>query len=290
MAERSAAGALERADRRLGWLLCAPAVLAIAAIAAFPLAFTFWESLHLHDLRMPWRGRPFIGLGNYAEALSDARFWQALAHTVAFASVSVGLEIVLGLALALLLHRSFAARGLARTLALLPWAMPTVVAALLWQFVFESRSGATWLSDARAAWIPIVLADVWKTTPFVALLLLAGLQAIDPALYEAASIDGANAWQRFWHVTVPGLRPALLVAVVFRVLDALRVFDLIYVLTAGGPGTATEPLALYAWNALLRNLRFGYGSALSMVAFALSAGLAWLSIRIGAATLLGDRR
>jgi ABC-type sugar transport system permease subunit len=290
MAERGATLALERADRRLGWLLCAPAVLAISAIAAFPLAYTFWESLHLHDLRMPWRGRPFIGLGNYAEALSDARFWQALAHTVAFAAVSVGLEITLGLALALLLHRSFAARGLARTLALLPWAMPTVVAALLWQFVFESRSGATWLSDARAAWIPIVLADVWKTTPFVALLLLAGLQAIDPALYEAASIDGANGWQRFWHVTLPGLRPALLVAVVFRVLDALRVFDLIYVLTAGGPGTATEPLALYAWSALLRNLRFGYGSALSMVAFALSAGLAWLSIRVGAATLLGDRR
>jgi len=290
MAERSAAAVIERDERRLGWLLCAPALLAVATIAAFPLAYTFWESLHLHDLRMPWRGRPFIGLGNYAEALGDARFWQSLAHTALFAITSVGLELVLGLALALLLHRSFAARGVARTLALLPWAMPTVVAALLWQFVFESRSGTAWLSDAHRAWIPIILADVWKTTPFVALLLLAGLQAIDPALYEAASIDGANAWQRFWHVTLPGLGPALLVALVFRCLDALRVFDLIYVLTAGGPGTATEPLALYAWSALLRNLRFGYGSALSMVAFAISATLAWLAIRIGGTTLLGGRR
>jgi ABC-type sugar transport system permease subunit len=303
MAERSGTGrgapalrgdaamALERAEQRLGLMLCAPAVLAIAVIAAFPLAYTFWESLHLHDLRMPWRGRPFIGLGNYAEALADARFWQALGHTVLFASTSVGLEVLLGLALALLLDRSFAARGMARTLALLPWAMPTVVAALLWQFVFEPRGGeASWLSDARLAWIPIVLADVWKTTPFVALLLLAGLQAIDPALYEAASIDGASGWQRFWHVTLPGLRPALLVALVFRGLDALRVFDLVYVLTGGGPGTATEPLALYSWSALLRNLRFGYGSALSMVAFALSATLAWLAIRLGGNALLGGRR
>jgi ABC-type sugar transport system permease subunit len=177
-----------------------------------------------------------------------------------------------------------------------------VVAALLWRFVFEPGGAAdmllsalhvrspTWLSDAQLAWLPIVLADVWKTSPFVALLLLAGLQAIDPALYEAASIDGASAWQTFWHVTLPGLRPALIVALVFRSLDALRVFDLVYVLTAGGPGTATEPLALYSWSALMHNLRFGYGSALSMLAFALTAGLAWLYIGVGGSALLGGRR
>jgi ABC-type sugar transport system permease subunit len=294
---------LERAEQRLAWALCAPAVIVICVIAAFPLAYTFWESLHLHDLRMPWRGRPFIGLANYAEAAADARFWSALGHTLLFAGASVSLELVFGLALALLLHRGMVARGLARTLALLPWAMPTVVAALLFRFVFEPGGAAdalfsvahrgeapTWLSDARLAWLPIVLADVWKTSPFVALLLLAGLQAIDPALYEAASIDGANAWQAFRHVTLPGLRPALLVALVFRSLDALRVFDLVYVLTAGGPGTATEPLALYSWSALMRNLRFGYGSALSMLAFALTAALAWLYIRVGGSALLGARR
>jgi ABC-type sugar transport system permease subunit len=292
----------ERSDLRLAALLCAPALLSIAAVALFPLAYTLWESLHLHDLRMPWRGRPFIGLDNYAEALSDARFWDALAHTALFALLTVSLELVLGLALALLLNRSFAGRGLARTLALLPWAMPTVVVALVWRFLFEPAGAADtlllaagaeraplWLSDAKLAWLPIVLADVWKTTPFVALLLLAGLSAIDPMLYEAARIDGAGPLQRLWHVTLPGLLPALLVAIIFRSVDALRVFDLIFVLTSGGPGTATEPLSMYAFVALLRNLRFGYGSALAVIVFILTLGLALAFMRVGRRALLGDR-
>jgi multiple sugar transport system permease protein len=276
-------GGEERREARLAWAFCAPALVAIAAVALFPLAWTAWESLHLHDLRMPWRGEPFLGLANYAEALGDGRFWGALAHTVFFTAVSVTFELVLGLALALALHRAFAGRGLARTLTLLPWALPTVVAALVWRFLFEG-TGA--LTDPRAAWIPVILADVWKTAPFVALLLLAGLQGIDAELYEAARVDGASAWQQLWHVTLPLLRPALAVAVVFRSLDALRVFDLIYVLTNGGPGTATEPLALYTFASLLQDLRFGYGSALSLILFALSFGLAWLYVRLAGAALL----
>jgi multiple sugar transport system permease protein len=268
---------------RLAWALCSPALVAIAAMALFPLAWTAWESLHLHDLRMPWRGRPFVGVGNYAEVLGDDRFWGALGHTVFFTAASVVLEIALGLALALALHRAFVGRGLARTTALLPWALPTVVAALVWRFLFEG-TGA--LTDPRAAWLPVILADVWKTTPFVALLLLAGLQSIEAELYEAARVDGANAWQQLWHVTLPLLRPALAVAVVFRSLDALRVFDLIYVLTNGGPGTATEPLALYTFASLLQDLRFGYGSAISMILFALSFALAWIYVRLAGAALL----
>jgi ABC-type sugar transport system permease subunit len=298
-AAHAAAGRSERREARAAWGLAAPALAAIAATALFPLALTLWESLHLHDLRTPWRGRPFIGLAHYAEALGDPRMHAAAAHTALFTAVSVTLELTLGLALALLLQRSFRGRGLARTTALLPWAVPTVVAALVWRFLFEGPGAPAnqlmaglgwpppvWFADAQLACIPIVAADVWKTTPFVALLLLAGLQAIDPALYDAARVDGAGAWQRFWHVTLPLLRPALGIALLFRALDALRVFDLIYVLTGGGPGTATEPLALYNFDVLFRDLRFGFGSALSMLVFGAAFLLGWLYVRLAGAALL----
>jgi ABC-type sugar transport system permease subunit len=179
--------------------------------------------------------------------------------------------------------------------ALLPWAIPTVVAALIWRFMFESPGGLvnalltgvgliaapiTWLADPMAAWLPVVLADVWKTTPFVALLLLAGLQQIDSAVYESAALDGAGAFRQLVHITIPLLRPALAVAVIFRSLDAFRVLDVIYVLTGGGPGTVTEPLSLYAFSATFRDLRFGYGAALSTIVFAVSFLLALGWIRL----------
>jgi ABC-type sugar transport system permease subunit len=294
----------ERSDRALGLMLVAPALGLVCAVALFPLGYTVWESLHLHDLHMPWRGRPWIGLGNYAEALHDARFFGALGHTLFFVAASVSLELVLGLGLALLLHRPFAGRGVARTLALLPWALPSVVAALVWQFMFEGQAGIAaliawlpgdlrapvWFADPLLAWVPIVLADVWKTTPFVALLLMAGLQGIDRELFEAAQIDGANRWQTFRHVILPGLRPALLLALIFRTLDGFRVFDLVYVLSGGGPGTATEPLSLYAFSSLLRDLRFGYGSALSVIVFVVTALLAGLYVRVGRRSLLPGER
>jgi ABC-type sugar transport system permease subunit len=253
-----------------------------------------WESLHLHDLRMPWLGRPFVGLANYGEILGDPRFWGALGHTAFFAVTSVAVELVLGLLFALAMNQAFRGRAVVRAAVLVPWAIPTVVAALLWRFMFESRAGIAnavlvrvgfihqpivWLVHATTAWVPVILADVWKTTPFVALLLLAGLQNIDRTLYEAAAVDGAGTWWRLWHITIPLLRPAILVALIFRTLDAFRVFDLIYVLTNGGPGTSTEPVALYAFNALLQNLRFGYGSALSVVIFLITFGLAMAYVR-----------
>jgi ABC-type sugar transport system permease subunit len=282
-------------DTALAWRLMAPALVLLVAIAIVPLGATLWESLHRHDLRLPWLGRPFVGLSNYVGALADDRARGALAQTVAFAAISVALEVGLGLALALTLDGLRRGRALARVVVLLPWALPAVVAALIWRFLFDSESGlisaaaaATGLVDARfdwfshpyAAWVPIVLGDVWKTTPFVALLLLAGLQTIDPALHEAARLDGAGPWRRFVRVTLPLLRPALLVALVFRTLDAFRVFDLVYVLTGGGPGTATEVVSITAFTALFQDLRFGYGSALSMLVFAGSFLLAVVYVRL----------
>lgn len=280
-------------------MMLAPALVVLGALAVLPMLWTVWESLHQHDLRMPWQGRPFVGLAQYVALAGDVRFRAALGHTALFTGVTVALELTLGLALAMIMHRVVRGRAAVRAAALLPWAMPTVVVALLWRFVFESRTGAAnailtsmgvigepvaWLADPVAAWVPLMLADVWKTTPFVALLLLAGLQSIDPVLYEAAAVDGAGAWARVRRITLPMLRHAILVAVIFRVLDAFRVFDLVYVLTSGGPGTATEPVALYTFTALLQHLRFGYGSAMSVVILGIAMVLAILCVR-----LLGER-
>ena len=281
-------------EERLAWLMVSPAALVVAAIAIFPLLWTIWESMHAHDLRMPARGRPFVGLRHYVELGANARFWAALAHTAIFTVVSVTLELLLGLALALLLHRVGRARGALRTITLLPWALPTVVAALLWRFMFSDGGvadavlghtgpgahGVGWLVDATLAWVPLVLADVWKTTPFVALLLLAGLAQIDETLYDAARVDGASRWQQLTHITLPMLRPALLVVLVFRTLDAFRIFDLVYVITGGGPGTATEPLSLHAFTTLMADLRFGRGAALSVIVFAVAFALALLYARL----------
>ena len=288
----------ERREARLAWWLVAPALGTILLVALFPLLWTVWESLHLHDLRMPWLGQPFVGLDNYVEAAGDPRFHRALGHTLLFTAATVTLELVLGCALALAMNRAFRGRGLVRAAILVPWAIPTVVSALLWRFMFEGRAGIVnllfaeppvWFIHPLLAWVPVILADVWKTTPFVALLLLAGLQNIDASLYEAARIDGASAWRQFRHVTLPLLKPAILVALIFRTLDAFRVFDLIYVMTGGGPGTSTEPIALYTFNSLLQNLRFGYGSALSVIVFLVTFLLALGYIRFLGAGLTDTR-
>jgi ABC-type sugar transport system permease subunit len=286
---------LEARERRLAAAMLAPALGSVLLVALVPLLWTFWESLHGHDLRTPWLGRPFVGLSNYLALARDARFWSSLAHTALFAATAVTLELVLGLLIALGLEGLRRGRGLARMVVLLPWAVPTVVAGLVWRFLFEGRTGianallvgagllaepVTWLAREPAAWVPVILADVWKTTPFVALLLLAGLQNIPADLHEAARVDGAGAWHRFGHVTLPLLAPALLVAGLFRTLDALRVFDLIYVLTGGGPGTSTEPASLYTFDQLLQSLRFGYGSAAAMALFLAAFLVALLWIRL----------
>jgi multiple sugar transport system permease protein len=268
-------------EARLAWGLMAPALLLLAVLGVLPLVAGIVESFFQHDLRLPWLGRPFIGLANYREAVGDPRLLEALAHTVVFTAVSVALELVAGLGMALALDALSRWRGVARLIVLLPWALPTVVAALVWRLMFEGRPGAgvDWLAGAHAAWVPLVAADVWKTTPFVALLLLAGLQGVDRTLYAAARLDGAGAWHRFVHVTLPLLRPALVVAAVFRALDGFRVFDLVFVLTGGGPGTATEVVSLYAFATLLQHLRFGYGAAISTIVFAAGFLMALAAVR-----------
>ena len=256
----------------------------ILVVALFPLAWTVWESLHLHDLRMPWLGRPFIGLGNYLEALSDrALLGRAGAHRRCSRSPASPSSCCSACVLALAMNRAFRGRGLMRAAVLVPWAMPTVCRALLWRFMFEGDAGI-----ANAVLVELGVLDqpiVWFVRPGGRLGAAgAGRRVEDDAVRGAAAarrtaehrslaLRGGphrrrrRPWRQFRHVTLPLLRPAMLVALIFRTLDAFRVFDLIYVMTGGGPGTATEPIALYTFNALLQNLRFGYGSALSVIVF-----------------------
>src|SRR5690606_15527834 len=268
------------------WML-APALGVLCLVALGPLLATLWQSLFVIDLRMPDTASTVPSLRNYMELFRDPRLWGALLRTVFFVGVSVSLELTLGLVLALALRRATGGLGALRAAVILPWAIPTVVAGLVFRFLFEGSGSLAnvalaatgildaplhWLTQEGSAWVPVILADVWKTTPFVTLLLLAALSGIDPRLYEAAEVDGAYRWRQFLHVTMPLLKPALLVVLLFRCLDALRVFDLIYVLTQGGPGTATEPLALYTFTTLFSHLEFGKGAALSVIIVGL-AGL-----------------
>ncbi|MFQ5663926.1 MAG: carbohydrate ABC transporter permease [Terriglobia bacterium] len=254
--------------------LLAPAVLYAAALALVPVLFTVGLSFHR---QLPiFNISRFVGLENYAFLLRDARFWNALGNTAYFVALSVTLELGLGLGFALLLNQKFRGRGLARALVLLPWAVPNVVGARFWEWIFNADYGVlnyllgvkiNWLGDPGWALHAAVLADVWKTTPFAVLLLLAGLQVIPAELYQAARIDGATPWQLFRHITLPLLKPVILLVLLFRSMDAARIFDLIFVLTGGGPANETETLAVYAYKLLYRTLQFGYGSALAVATF-----------------------
>jgi ABC-type sugar transport system permease subunit len=279
-------------DSRLARLFVAPVIVIVAATAIVPIASTVWAALHQRDLRLPWLGQPFIGLGNFIEAVGDRRFIEAVVHTLVFTAITVPIELTLGLAVAIVMQHVQRGRAIVRASALLPWAIPTVVAALVWRLVFDNTTAVTgfeWFSSPRAAWVPIIAADVWKTTPFVAVLLLAGLQTIDPDIYDSARLDGASSRRQLFTITLPLLAPTMIVAAAFRTLDALRIFDLPYVMTGGGPGTATEPLSLYAFIALMERLRFGYGSALSISVFALTFLVALAFVRsLGRATFVEE--
>lgn len=283
------------AERRLAVCLLAPALGVVGIFALGPIGWAAWLSLRSMHLALPWLPKGFVGLANYAGLLKAPRLWAALGHTLLFVGASVGTELLLGLAAALLLRRLTIGQGFARTSLLLPWAMPTVVAAVVWRYLTNPTSGiivvllrglgqgddaTVLLARPATAWAVILLTDIWKTTPFIVLILLAGLQAIPPVLYEAAAADGATAWARFRRITLPLLRPAILVALVFRTLQAVKVFDHIYALTGGGPGTATETVAFLAYDALLRELDFGFGSAAAFLVLGLSAGLAALYARL----------
>jgi trehalose/maltose transport system permease protein len=261
---------------RLAWLLVLPTLLAVVLVAGYPLAQVFYWSLFKADIAFV-EPPEFVGLENYLFLLKDPDFRQALWNTLKFTLISVSLETVLGLAIALIVHSSFRGRGLVHTAILIPWAIPTVVSAKMWQWMLHDVYGVinvlgvklgilsqkvAFLARPELILPAIIAVDVWKTTPFMALLLLAGLQLIPEELYEAASIDGASRWQQFWSITLPLLTPALVVALIFRTLDALRVFDVIFVMSGVNPTTRT--LAVYNRQTLIDFQDLGYGSALSV--------------------------
>jgi ABC-type sugar transport system permease subunit len=301
---RKRTSSLTRADARLGVTLVLPAVITIVAIIFMPLAVAFWDSLHQLSLRFVNAPRPLIGLQNYGAILADSRWHNALRVTLTTAVTSVFAQLVLGMVIALALNRAFFGRGLMRAAVLVPWALTSVVSAKMWAWIFDTRYGVmndilmrlqlidqplVWMARADLALPAMIVAEIWKTTPFMALLLLAGLQLIPNDLYEAASIDGASAWQRFWAITLPLLKPTILVALLFRTIDALKLYDLPRVLTNGGPGQATETLSIYTYNTLFNNLNFGYGSALAVTTFLVIMLCAFIFIRILGAPAQGGR-
>ena len=269
--------ARQRADRRAGLAFVAPAALTLAALALYPGLWVLWLSL---QQRIPiFRIARFVGLDHYAFLASDPRFWNAARVTLVFTVVSVGLELVLGLAVALALQRQRAGRRLALSLLLLAWALPSVVTAKLFEWLYHPSAGLVnvllggrswnWLGDPALALPGLIVADVWRTMPFVALLCYARLLTIPPEVYEAARVDGAGRVSTLSSITLPLLRSILLVALLFRTLDALRAFDLMYVLTGGGPANTTETLTVYAYRTLFQTLQLGFGAAIGVVIFAL---------------------
>jgi len=260
------------ADKSTRFIL--PALLLLAAVTIYPLM----QVIHLSFLRklLIFDISEFVGFQNYIFLLQDERIWGALKNTSYFTSLSVVCELILGFAFALLLNRAFFGKGMARAIILVPWAIPTVVSAKMWEWMYNTDFGIfnyllgtkiNWLGDPQWALNAAIFMDVWKTTPFVAIILLAGLQVIPRDLYSAARIDGAGSLRLFWSITLPLLKPVILIVVIFRCLDAFRVFDAVYVLTGGGPAKTTETLSIYAYKVLFQTLQFGYGSTLAVIVF-----------------------
>jgi ABC-type sugar transport system permease subunit len=266
----------------------------VAIFSVYPIFDSFRLSFYRLILTLPWLGQKMVGWENYQDIWSDPVAMQSLRTTLLFVAVTIPLELLLGLGMALVINEAFRGRGLLRAVVLIPWAIPTVVSSQMWRFIFNDRyglfnfilfGGATShylapLADPYQAKMAIMAAEIWKTTPFVALILLAGLQGIPDDLYEAASIDGARPWQKFLYITLPLIVPALLLALLFRTIDALRVFDLVFVMTQGGPADATNVLQFYGYKKTFAEGMVGYGSAIAVTVFLLSLVLASLYIRI----------
>lgn len=263
-----------RSEKRAAILLLIPAALFLTALALVPIAGVIGLSL---QKRMPiFQISEFVGLTNYRFLLSDPRFWNGLRNTLLFTAASVALELAIGLGIALLLQRGFRGLGPVRAAILIPWVIPTVVTAKMWEWIYHPGFGLlnyllgteiNWLGDPRWAMPAAILADVWKTAPFVVILFVAGLQVIPRDLSLAARVDGASGLQIFRSITLPLLKPVILIVLLFRTLDAFRVFDTIYVLTGGGPANTTETLSIYAYKVLFQILEFGYGSTLAVATF-----------------------
>ena len=278
-------------EAKLGYAMILPLLAVVFLFIILPVLGTFWISLHRDVTFIPKVS--FVGFKNYLRILSNPDFWYSVFVTVAFSLTSVTFETVLGLAFALILNEEIRGRGMLRAVVLIPWAVPTIISARTWQLMYNYSYGLfnwlfshlglgaiNWLGTPTSAFFAVVVADVWKTTPFMTLLLLAGLQAIPKDLYEAALIDGASMFERFKSITLPLLKPVLIVALILRTIDALRVFDIIYVLTGGGPGGATTSVSFLAFN--YYNLGdYGLGSTVSILTFVLVLSFTIVYLHVG---------
>jgi multiple sugar transport system permease protein len=262
-----------RAERNLGLKLCAPAVLVMLLVAGFPIVYAFWLSLHRADLRFPSQNK-FVGLKNYGSVLSSHTWWNDLANTLIITVISVSLELVIGMLIAQAMYRAIYARTWIRVAVLVPYGAVTVVSAFAWKLAFDPATGfvpsllglsTPPLTTRAGSFTVIILAEVWKTTPFISLLLLGALALVPEDLYKAAKVDGATALQRFWRITMPLIRPALMVAVLFRTLDAFRIYDTVYIVTNGANNTAS--VSLLGYQQLINRLNLGLGSAISVLIF-----------------------
>ena len=271
-------------------LFVLPLVLFISFLTLLPVFGTLWNSLWQD---VPFMARRFIVFDNYVRLFSDHQFWQALLFTSVFATISVFLEMVFGMIVALVLNENFRFRGIMRGIVLIPWAIPSVIGARIWQLIYRYDFGlanwmlntaglqpVNWLGSSLGAIVALVIADVWRTTPFVAIIVLAGLQTVPEDILAQARVDGANMYNRFFKIVLPIIKPIVIVALLFRTIDSLRVFELIYVITGGGPGGATTSLSVYGYHFFLLG-DFGYGSAVSVLLFIIALLCALAYIKIG---------
>ena len=283
-----------RSSHRLALLFLLPSLIFVSLFAFYPIFESFRLSFYRSILTLPWLGQKMVGWENYTDLWTDPVAAESLRTTLFFVVTTIPMELIVGLGMALVMNEVFRGRGLLRAVILIPWAIPTVVSSQMWRFIFNDRYGLfnfllfggdasrylAPLADPTLAPLAIIVAEVWKTAPFVALIVLAGLQSIPDEVYEAASIDGATPWQQFRYVTLPLLRPALLLALLFRTIDALRVFDLVYVMTQGGPADATNVLSFYGYKKIFAEGMVGYGSAIAVGVFLISLILSLVYLRI----------
>ena len=285
-----------KAERKLAWTLCAPAVIAMLVVTGYPIGYAFYLSLQRSDLRFPDE-KEFVGFSNYADVLTSSTWWSDVVTTLIITIISVSLELVLGMLIALVMHRAIFGRGPVRAAILIPYGIVTVVAAFAWRYAFDPTSGFVPglplvpddyapLTNKEGSMFVIILAEVWKTTPFMALLLLAGLALVPEVLLRAAQMDGAGAWKRLFKVIIPLIKPAILVALLFRTLDAFRIFDNIYVITGGANNTGS--VSILGYDNLFKAFNLGLGSAISVLIFLSVAIIAFIFITLFGAAAPGS--
>jgi ABC-type sugar transport system permease subunit len=282
-----------KSSNRIALFFLLPSFLFVGLFTLYPVFESFRLSFYRLILTLPWLGQKMVGWENYADLWTDPVAMQALQTTLIFVVVTVPSELLLGLGMALVMNEAFRGRGLLRAIVLIPWAIPTVVSSQMWRFIFNDRYGLfnfvlfggdttrylAPLADPHFALVAIMAAEIWKTAPFAALIILAGLQTIPEEVYEAASIDGAARWHKFRHITLPLIWPALLLALLFRTIDALRVFDLVFVMTQGGPADATNVLQFYGYKKTFAEGMIGYGSTIAVTVFLISLVLSFAYLR-----------